>query len=332
MRANAKATYILLFLACFYQISFAACVRPVTDDAHIKISEQALKQLVPVGLQRKEILDSVRATAVPEAHGCWSSTAGDFDGQLVSVGVAQWNYGTKSLQPLLRRYRESFRTEELFNLELDRLMPAYGRKIFSNGCLRNNLTSDCLIFLKSKQGARGKLKEELGREFDALFESDAMTQIQVDAYVKVLASTSGDLKRVFPKNRMTPIRVKWAIDTKIQQGGFPGDADINRIRDRWSGATPAARKATLSAIFRWYEGLCRSLDQDGVRFDCEFNTQRWTKLVADENISEEAADLILLSHIKSRIASTKSGLYQANTFQRRVTIALGTGSIAGVRY
>jgi hypothetical protein len=37
---------------------------------------------------------------------CFSGLSGDFDGQGISFGVLQWNFGQKSLQPLLREMRD----------------------------------------------------------------------------------------------------------------------------------------------------------------------------------------------------------------------------------
>jgi hypothetical protein len=37
---------------------------------------------------------------------CFSGLSGDFDGQGLSFGVLQWNFGQKSLQPLLREMRD----------------------------------------------------------------------------------------------------------------------------------------------------------------------------------------------------------------------------------
>jgi hypothetical protein len=38
--------------------------------------------------------------------GCWAMPTGNFDSQLISVGMAQWNFGTGSLQPVLKRWRD----------------------------------------------------------------------------------------------------------------------------------------------------------------------------------------------------------------------------------
>lgn len=327
---HALACWIAVFASCAGYAQDAC--RSANDNEHIKFNATALTQLSKTGLGQRQILDAVVATARPESNGCWSSASGDFDGQIVSVGIAQWNYGQKTLQPLLRRFRESFPRNDLWNAQIEQLMPTHGKTVFSSGCLRDDLTSDCLALIAVEQVGHGRLSDNFRRELNALFESDLMTQIQVDTFVRVLTSVASDLGRVFPKMQITPLRVKWAIDTKIQQGGFPGDLDIERVRKKWTTATVSERKAGLAGIIKWYEGLCASFDQDGVRYDCDYNTKQWTRRNAEGTIDSEAADLIILSHLKSRTAVNKSGLYQADTFQRRVKIALGIGSVHGARH
>lgn len=323
-------TFFVVFFSCAAH-SGDAC-RSANDSEHIRFNSAALAQLSKIGLGQRQILDAVVATARPESNGCWGGASGDFDGQIVSVGVAQWNYGQKTLQPLLRRYRDSFARHELWTAHIEQLMPSHAKTVFSSGCLRDNLTADCLAQISAEQLGRGRLSDTFRQEMNALFESDLMTQIQVDTFVRLLTSVASDLSRVFPKMQLTPIRVKWAIDTKIQQGGFPGDGDIDRVRKKWLAATTTERKAALAGIIKWYEGLCGSFDQEGVRYDCEYNIKQWTRRNAEGTIDGEAADLIVLSHLKSRTASNKSGLYQADTFQRRVKIALGIGSVHGARH
>lgn len=322
---------ILLLIAGSTQ---AECNRHVTDNNHILIDPGAEKQLESIGFKRQEIIESLKATSIPEAHGCWSSASGNFDGQLLSIGIAQWNYGQKSLQPLLRRYKDSYKEIQIFESEIARLMPTYGATIFSKGCLRDDLTKDCEDFLKSVQILRdgkptGKLKDDFSSEMNALFESDLMTQIQADNYVKILTSVTSDLKRLFPKKTPSPLQTKWAIDTKVQQGGFPDNKDLNRIRDKIRNLPSDRSKGALYAVLKWYEGLCEGIDQQGTEYDCEHNKTAWPRLIESGKNDPDTLELILFSHLRSRIAKAESGLYQANTFQRRAKIIFGGGSVHG---
>jgi hypothetical protein len=305
--------------------------RSVDENAHLAINPKALADLKPLGIGREEVMAAIRETSRPETQGCWGGAIGDFDGQKMSVGVAQWNYGTKSLQPLLRRFHGAYKPEDMFQQVLAKLAPEHGRRLFSNGCLGDKLTKECVDFLDSQQMGGGKLREPFRVELNAIFESDQMTQIQADVFVTILTSVASDIGRIFSGKAATPQQVKWAIDTKVQQGGFPGDEDIDRVRQGWRQLDQSERQKALLAVVRWYEGLCSSSDQEGVRHDCSHNVRVWAVAIGKGKVSDDSADLILLSHLKSRTARTKSGLYQADAFQRRAKIAFGEGSVHGRR-
>ena len=129
--------FSVIFLFCFTESmpAFADCLK-VADDTALKINSDELTKLNAIGIDRAGIFAAMMATAIPETEGCWAGGTGDFDGQLVSVGFAQWNYGQGSLQPILIRYRNSFATTAAFEIERERSMPQYGKLIFSPGCLR----------------------------------------------------------------------------------------------------------------------------------------------------------------------------------------------------
>jgi len=57
---------------------------------------------------------------------CFSGLSGDFDGQGISFGVLQWNFGQKSLQPLLREMRDQHPDimKSVFQNQYDMLLKA----------------------------------------------------------------------------------------------------------------------------------------------------------------------------------------------------------------
>lgn len=307
----------------------AQCRRVADSDA-IRIDAKALARLDRIGMDRQKIFEALRDVSIPETGGCWAGATGNFDEQIVSVGVLQWNYGQNSLQPNLRRYRNSFNSRAAFDARVAALMPNHGGLIFSEGCLRPVITLECKAAILALQDA-GKLQPALAREFDALFESDEMVQIQTNRFVALVESVADDLTRLFPGEAATPRRIKWAIDTKVQQGGFPGDEDISRIRKAWADTPNDRRAQKLNSLIRWYEALATSVDQGGTRLDWEWNVARWRQKIDANGISDEQADLLHLTFLRSRIASGQSGHWQALTFQRRATIILGLGSVAGHR-
>lgn len=311
-------------------MSYADC-RKSSDNSHVIIAKDALDQLEKIGLNRDGILAGMVETSVPESKGCWAGSAGDFDGQKVSVGIAQWNFGQGTLQPLLKKYKQSYSNNELFEFEVTKVMPTYWRNIFDKGCLNSKVTKQCSDFLKLQQSGKGKLNEAFKSEIDALFESETMIQLQADEYIRLLGSVKDSLKRLFPDAAPVGIQIKWAIDTKIQQGKFAGDEDIKRIRNKWISSSVEGKKRTLLGTIKWYEGLCETLDQDGIKYDVDYNVKAWSALVNKNVVSETQSDLILLSFLRSRVSDGKGGLYQADTFQRRLKIILGVGSVHGRR-
>lgn len=71
----------------------------------------------------------------------------------------------KSLQPLIRRYREKFSSGPAARIIVDGLMPEYGKRIFSEGCLRATISADCKsAILAAKKGAAQKAALDLAIE------------------------------------------------------------------------------------------------------------------------------------------------------------------------
>ena len=83
---------LAVIILIFPLMSYADC-RKSSDNSHVIIAKDALDQLEKIGLNRDGILAGMVETSVPESKGCWAGAAGDFDGQKVSVGIAQWNFG-----------------------------------------------------------------------------------------------------------------------------------------------------------------------------------------------------------------------------------------------
>ena len=220
-------------------------------------------------------------------------------------------------------------SNESFIKRRDQLMPSYGRLIFSDGCLREKITSDCREAILALQ-KNGELQPPLRSEFNALFESDEMIQIQMDRFVALLESVKDDLLRMFGNKTLTVRKIKWAVDTKVQQGGFPGNEDIARVRTSWAQVKPEDKTNKLRRIVQWYEAMCNAVDQDGIKKDWQWNVEKWRQKISG-GLTDEQIDLINLTFLRSRTSVGESGRWQALTFQRRAKIILGIGSIGGNR-
>ncbi|NIJ67480.1 hypothetical protein FHR20_004464 [Sphingomonas leidyi] len=303
-----------------------AC-REVGDLPFLAIDAGSAARLGAIGLDRAAIFAQMRETSIPETMGCWAMPVGNFDSQLVSVGMAQWNFGTGSLQPLLKAWKQAQRGG--FRRARKALMPVHGKTIFSHACLAVPVKPRCREKILAAHGPDGKLDPVLWGEFNALFESDAMLQVQLDTYLVLLEAVRQDLLRVFPDGPITLRKVRWAVDTKVQQGGFPLDEDLARLRRKLAAMPEADRWDRLGAIFAWYGALSRSIDQDGVQRDWAWNLDRWGCLLDGRRIDPEQYEMLHLTFLRSRTAIGNSGRWQALTFERRAKIILGVGSVSG---
>ncbi len=297
----------------------------------IRIDPEAAAQLAEIGLDRAAIFARMAETAIPETMGCWAMPVGNFDSQLISVGMSQWNYGTGSLQPVLTQWRDSFGSRRRFRQALAALAPTYGELLFSRDCLAVPVRDPCRAAILAAHDAEGRINPALRTELTALFESDAMLQVQADAYVQLLLRVRGELLRIFPEGPMTMRKVRWAIDTVVQQNRFPPDEDIARLRRRLAAMPPAERWPRLRAIFAWYAALAQSIDQDGIARDFAWNVEQWSCMIDWGQVDPEQYELLHLTFLRSRTATGNSGRWQALTFSRRAKIILGVGSVSGRR-
>ena len=297
----------------------------------LRIDPRAAAELAEIGLDRAAIFERMIETSIPETMTCWAMPAGNFDSQLISVGMSQWNYGTGSLQPVLKKWRDGFGSRSRYRKALGELAPRYGKLLLSKHCLAVPVRERCRAGLLAAQAADGTLNPALMAELTAIFESDTMLQVQTDAYVELLGEVRAELLRVFPEGPITMRKVRWAIDTRVQQRNLPPSEDIDRMRRKLAAMPEAERWPRLNAIFAWYKGLAESIDQDGIVRDYAWNLEKWTCLVDRGMIDSEQYELLNLTFLKSRTAIGNSGRWQALTFSRRAKIILGVGSVSGRR-
>lgn len=303
--------------------------RRVGEEAFLRIDAEAAARLAEIGLDRAAIFERMAETSIPETMGCWAMPVGNFDSQLISVGMSQWNYGTGSLQPVLKAWKKALGGR--FGRTRKALAPTYGKLLFSRDCLKVPVRDKCRAGILAAHGPDGKLNATMLGELTAIFESDAMLQVQTDAYVALLLEVRADLLRVFAGQPITMRKVRWAIDTKVQQGFFPADEDLARLRAKLAAMPEAERWDRLRAIFAWYEALSRTIDQDGVARDWAWNVAQWRCMIDRGRIDPEQYEMLHLTFIRSRTAVGNSGRWQALTFSRRGKIVLGIGSVSGKR-
>ncbi|WP_181814765.1 hypothetical protein [Sphingomonas aracearum] len=327
------AALLLLAMAmpAFAQAPVPPPCRRVGDVPSLAIAPDAAARMAQIGLDRAAIFARMQETSIPETMGCWGLPAGNFDSQLISVGMAQWNYGTGSLQPLLVRWTQGFGSRGRYRRARRALAPTYGKLLFSKDCLAVPVREKCRAGILAAQGPDGRNNPVLHAELTALFEDDRMLQVLLDTYLQLLDLVRLDLQRVFPAGPWTLRKVRWALDTRVQQGGLPADEDVARLRRKLAGLPEAERPARLRAILDWYGALARTVDQDGIARDADWNVAAWTCLLDHGRIDPEQYELLSLTFLRSRTAIGNSGRWQALTFERRAKIILGVGSVSGVQ-
>jgi hypothetical protein len=316
----------------------AAC-QPIVDDPAIVISEAQLATLGEISFTRADVFGALQATAEFETSGCWAAPVGNFDAQTLSVGVLQWNYGQNSLQGLMSAYRASFPAPEAFSAQILALMPQFAALAFSEPCLTVPFTITCKDAILAAHDSTGKLGATIEGEYDALFNSTAMRQVQTDTFIAFLDGMKPKLRLIFGPTP-TRLQTRWGIDVAIQQGyvkftdptsgleqgAYLNPNDATAIRRIAATLTPIQRRDRMISAIRWYSGLCGGIYQGVVTEQCNYNIKHWCA-AAVHGVSDEQFDLFNLTLVRSRIATGQSGRWQANAFARRTKIVLGTGQV-----
>lgn len=315
--------------------AIAECLK-VEDDTNINLSESQNLTLKQISFERKELFEALYDTSEFETRGCWATPVGNFDAQTLSVGVLQWNYGQNSLQPLMQAYKASFETPEAFTAEIAGLMPNYGSIAFGDDCLTPTLNQSCKDKILAAH-ENGKLNPIIQAEYEALFNSLRMRQIQTNTFVEFLGNLKPKLSVLFGETP-SKLQTKWGIDIAIQQGfvkygdnqtGFLNPADVTNVRTLFAALDDDMKTKRLLSTVRWYSALCGGIYQGVTDEICNTNIKSWCAVIV-KGISDEQADLMNLTYVRSRIAQGQSGRWQANAFSRRAKIVLNVGRVGSV--
>lgn len=308
-----------------------SCLNVLQEHPELRIDESSLRAITSAGLERQDFFRTIRIVAQYETGGCWAGATGNFDGQLLSVGIMQWNFGQGSLQPIIKRFSEKFSSPAQFEKVRDELMPKYGKRFFEPSCRAIPIGKSCSAFLANLRfGKQEQLQQDFKEEINALFNSQPMRQIQIDYFARNLTRVLSDLDRIYQSSKPKAWQVAWAMDIKTQQGNkFPTDNNIRRIKELTRSASHEERHRRLSGVIKWYDGLCDEGTSDGVRLDCAYNIKIWNGMVSDISNEAEREETVHFTHLVARTAQNQNGAYQANAFQRRATIVFGRGSVNG---
>lgn len=327
-----RVSFSIFFLATTISHSALPSDKCETVRIHnpdIDVSESVLASLSRAKLSREDFFRALQIVSRYENGGCWAGATGNSDGQLISVGTMQWNLGQGTLQPLLKRYSEKFSTKKQFESKRNQLMPKFGTALFDPSCRSHPVKTACKNFLfENMSENRINLNPELRSELNNLFNDPVMRQLQVDYFSRAVTSVLSDLERVYITPQPAPWQVAWAVDVKTQQGEkFPTDKNIRKVREATETLTVTERRKRLQGIIKWYDGLCDSGTSEGIKHDCAYNVKLWPTMF-ETTLSDTARErTIHFSHLIARTAQNIDGAYQANSFQRRATVAFGRGSV-----
>jgi len=157
---------------------------------------------------------------------CFAGVSGDFDGQGISFGVLQWNFGQGSLQPLLKRMFTQYpeRSRFIFQDRFDLIMTKL-----------NGGKADLMAFARSIQHpTRHFLHEPWRGMFKSLGRSDEFQRIELDA-ANSLYKAARQLCADY--GLWSERAVALMFDIKVQNGSINGTVNGQILADFQSLST-----------------------------------------------------------------------------------------------
>ena len=88
MKAGMLAALILGATPALAQVPPRAPCREVGELPFLTIDAEAAARLAEIGVDRAGVFTLMRETSIPETMGCWAMPVGNFDSQLISVGMS----------------------------------------------------------------------------------------------------------------------------------------------------------------------------------------------------------------------------------------------------
>lgn len=328
-RIAIASCFLLSIVTSVHATSSSDCLPVEISNPDIDVDKSVEDVAARAHLDRDGIFKTLRVVSKYETNGCWAGASGNSDGQYLSAGIMQWNLKQKTLQPLLKRFSEKFSSHEHFISVRDQLMPKYGAQLFDESCRSEPIGASCKSFLEHHYVSDDKsLGQDLKVEIDRLFNSLPMRQIQVDYFGRAFMSVLSDLDRIYATQHPEPWQIAWAIDVKTQQGNkFPTDKNIKKIKKETESESTDERRTRLDGIVKWFYGLCEEGTSEGVRYDCGYNIHEWPKMFDLTLANVERERTVHYSLLVARTAQNIDGAYQADSFERKATIAFGRGSV-----
>jgi len=169
--------------------------------------------------------------------GCFAALTGDFDGQGLSFGCLQWNFGQGSLQPLLKRMgqRHSDVMEDVFGDHYRELQAVLDSSL-----------DEQLEWARSIQDPnRNEVREPWRGLFKTLGRREAFQDLQTEASDR-LYDAAVDLSREFDVRSERAVALMF--DIKVQNGSIPNPVRAQIRRDFEELPADAGEEAQLRII------------------------------------------------------------------------------------
>jgi len=161
--------------------------------------------------------------------GGFNNVVGNFDGQGLSAGALQWNFGQGTLQQLLKRWQQLYGDIKGFPTDINPLSDAK--------------PSAAIDAASVMQGDDHVLLPAWGKAWRAFMGSPKMVQIQLEA-AKPMGDYAGFFQRKWQLGSVAAYC--WFFDTRVQNGSIlipkPEDTDVNTYMTVVSSAPWKCRK------------------------------------------------------------------------------------------
>jgi len=236
-----------------------------------------------------------------------AGVSGDFDGQGISLGVLQWNIGSGSLQPIVRRVGEA---------NVVAAMPNFGRDLWA-AC--NADVARGLAIVRGWQSG-GRLRPDVTAELKAFLRSAPCLAQQIAAARSVAGHAFNQASAwAAAQDRAAPTQreFSWFFDLLTQNGGLK-DVTPQSVRD-FAGASGADRADDV--ICDW---LAARTTADAGFKDSRRNASLWRDAIPADRL-----ELLVTSFLRAQRSKLE---WRADVLNRKGTIAVGSGWVHGERH
>lgn len=259
-----------------------------------------------------------------ESSNKYGAITGDFDRQGISCGVFQWNIGSGSLQPLLKKSNK--------NLMIQYLGNELGNELWN---VANSDITNGLTIVRTWNDSNKTIKPNIKSKLKSFLESGEMVTIQNQATDNMANDV---VSKYFNKwnslNGFTEINLKdfvWFFDLKTLNGGLNGHLGNVKLEDVFEFKKNKNENEIFLFISNWVYSIPKKQNDENGNFvktygldDSLKNIEYWKDKLNEQNIN-----LFVLSYLRSKLSKP---IFQLDVFNRKGTIAIGSGYVHGQKF